>query len=83
MLLYITFSQIMKAFASSLLKHFLRIETCRTSRGLAFSETLILWLTSGDALLGKGSRFVFGCYDQCRTLQKVTSEDLLPRSGFG
>jgi hypothetical protein len=83
MLSHITISQIMKAFASSLLKPFLRIKTCGTSRGRALSETLILWLTFGDALLGMGYRVMFGCYDQYRTPQKVTSEDLLLESGFG
>jgi hypothetical protein len=83
MIFNFTFFEMLKAFTRKLLQHFLEIEFDNTSRGQALPETLILWLTSGDALLGMGYRVRFGCYDQCRTPQKVTSEDLLLESGFG
>jgi hypothetical protein len=73
----------LEASTRKLLKLFLEVEFCITSRDQAFAETVILSLTSGDALLGMGYRVRVGCYDQYRTPQKVTSEDLLLESGFG
>jgi hypothetical protein len=40
---------------------FLRIAIRMICGGWAFAEIRILWLTYGDALLGKGSRFGFEC----------------------
>jgi hypothetical protein len=73
----------LEAFACKLLKHFLELGFCVTSRGQAFAETVILSLTSGDTLWDKGSRVRVRCYDQDCALQKVTSGVLLLRSGFG
>jgi hypothetical protein len=50
-----------EALACKLLKHFLELGFCVTSRGQAFAETVILSLTSGDSLLCKGLRISFGC----------------------
>jgi hypothetical protein len=83
MIFNFAFFEMPKAFIRKLLQHFLEIGFDDTSRGRALAETLIFGLTSGDASLGKGSRAGVGCYDQCCPLQKVTSEDLLLRSGSG
>jgi hypothetical protein len=53
--------EMLKAFGEGGLTLFLGIALRMTSRGRALAETLILWLTYGDALLGKGSRFCFEC----------------------
>jgi hypothetical protein len=83
MIFNFSFFEMLKAFTRKLLQHFLEIGFDDTSRGRALAERLILWFTSGDASLGKGSRAWIGCYDQCCPLQKVTSEDLLLRSVSG
>jgi hypothetical protein len=51
----------LEAIFHKLLKHFLEVRFCITSRGQAFAETVILSLTSGDVLLCKGLRISFGC----------------------
>jgi hypothetical protein len=73
----------LETFARKLLKHFLEVGFCVTARGRGLAETLILSLTSGDALWDKGSRVRVGCYDRDCALQKVTSGILLLRSGSG
>jgi hypothetical protein len=83
MIFNIALSEMPKALSSNLFKHFLRVAFYGSARGRALAETLILSLTSGDTLLGKGSRIIFGCYDRGWTLEKVTSGVLLLRSGFG
>jgi hypothetical protein len=51
----------LNAFGEGSFALFLGIALRMTSRGRALAETLILGLTYGDALLGKGSRFGFEC----------------------
>lgn len=55
------FCKMLEAFTRKLLKHFIEVGFCITSRGQAFAETVILSFTSGDVLLCKGLRISFGC----------------------
>lgn len=71
-----TFCEMLEGLAHRLLKHFLEVRVCVTSRGQALAETCILSLTSGDAFLGKGFRAMLECYDRCTTPLKVPSGGL-------
>jgi hypothetical protein len=53
--------EMLKAFGEGGLTLFLGIALRMICGGRALAETRILWLTSADALLGKGSRFRFEC----------------------
>jgi hypothetical protein len=53
--------EMLKAFGEGGLTLFLGIAIRMICGGRALAEIRILWLTYGDALLGKGSRFGFEC----------------------
>jgi hypothetical protein len=53
--------EMLSAFGEVGFALFLRIAIRMICGGWALAETLILWLTYGDALLDKGSRFGFEC----------------------